>query len=265
MPELPEVETIVRALRKPLVGRSFSKVTVLWPNSIKTCVKTLKSELPGKKIQSIERRGKYLRFNLSDNHTLFLHLKMSGDLLVASKNDASDPYARTIFSFKDGNELRFRDTRKFGSVHLVKNVNKVIGNLGPEPLDKSLTAQSFIELFQNRRGTLKPLLLDQTFIAGLGNIYVDESCFLSKIRPTKKVERIKPKELMTLYKAIQKVLTKAIKHNGSSFDSVYRGGNFQNHFAVYGRTNEPCIKCKSLIKRVILGGRSTHFCPNCQK
>lgn len=265
MPELPEVETVVRGLRKPLIGKKFTDVIIHWPNSIATGVTRLKKDLPGKKILSIDRRGKYLRFNLSDNYTLFLHLKMSGDLFVVPTISDPDPHARTIFSLNNKHELRFKDPRKFGRVYLVKDPNTVIGKLGPEPLEPAFKVQNFINLFSKRKGRLKPLLLNQNFISGLGNIYVDESCFRAGIRPARKIESLKEVELVSLYKAIKYILQRAIKHNGSSFDYVYRGGNFQNHFSVYGRNGELCSKCKNEIKRSVLGGRSTHYCSFCQK
>jgi len=265
MPELPEVETVVRRLRKLLVGRTFTKASPFWANSVPTGVEKLKRDLPRKKIKEISRRGKYLKLTLSDGYYLFIHLKMSGDLEIEPSKKSPHPHDRTIFSLDNKKDLRFRDPRKFGRVYLVKDEAEVIGSLGPEPLESSLTTQSFLEMFKGRRGRLKPLLLNQTFIAGIGNIYADESCFMAAIRPTRKVETLKKHELVKLYQSIRKILEKAIAFNGSSFDFVYRGGGFQNHFKVYDRADEPCRKCKNKIKRIILGSRSTHFCSNCQK
>ncbi len=265
MPELPEVETVVRRLRKPLVGRTFTGVDAYWANSVPTGIKNLKRDLPKRKIKKIERRGKYLKFILSDGYFLFLHLKMSGDLEVESTKQKSHPHDRTVFKLNNATELRFRDPRKFGRVYLVKDELEVVGKLGPEPLDPSFSAKEFINLFKNKRGRLKPLLLNQEFIVGIGNIYADESCFKAGIKPTRKAETLTEKELKKLWASIRSILNKAIKFNGSTFDFVYRGGSFQNHFAVYDRKDEPCKRCRTAIKRVVLGGRSTHFCPQCQR
>ena len=265
MPELPEVETVVRGLQTPLVGRTFTGVTVLWPNSIRTSIPELIARLPGQRIEALDRRGKYLRFQLSGGDTLFLHLKMSGDLLVEPATETLDPHVRTIFDLDNGHQLRFKDMRKFGRVYLVQNPDQVVGDLGPEPLADDFTPADFAACFQRRSGRLKPLLLNQNFIAGIGNIYGDESCFLAGIHPARQVNTLAPDELEKLYHAIREVLNKGIIFKGASLDAIYRGGEFQNHFQVYGRTDEPCLRCGTPIVRIVLGGRSTHYCPNCQK
>ncbi|MBE7551191.1 MAG: bifunctional DNA-formamidopyrimidine glycosylase/DNA-(apurinic or apyrimidinic site) lyase [Anaerolineales bacterium] len=265
MPELPEVETVVRGLRGPLVGRTFTGVTVLWPNSIKTPVPELQQRLPGQRIEAITRRAKYLQFHLSDGDMLFLHLKMSGDLLVEPEDEPRHPHVRTIFGLDNAHELRFKDPRKFGRVYLVTDPGQVVGKLGPEPLADNFALEDFKSLFQKRKGRLKPLLLNQEFIAGVGNIYADESCFLAGINPQRQVNTLAAEELERLYQAIRQTLNAGITWKGASFDSVYRGGEFQDHFRVYGRTDEPCLTCGTPIVRLVLGGRSTHFCPQCQK
>ncbi len=265
MPELPEVETVVRGLRRPLVGRTFTGVEVHWPNSIKTSIPELHNRLPGQRIEAITRRGKYLQLHLSAGQTLLLHLKMSGDLLVEPASEPLDPHVRTIFSLDNGHQLRFKDTRKFGRVYLVDDPAQVVGKLGPEPLADDFTAQDFKALFEKRKGRLKPLLLNQEFIAGIGNIYADESCFGSGLDPRRNVDTLTDAELERLYHAIRQALQRGIIHKGASLDDVYRGGEFQNHFQVYGRTDEPCFKCGSPILHIVLGGRSTHFCGQCQK
>jgi formamidopyrimidine-DNA glycosylase len=264
MPELPEVETIAQGLRGPLIGRAFTRVTVTWPNSIKTPVPELKSRLPGQRIEAIGRRGKYLQLHLSAGDTLLIHLKMSGELLVEPATEPLHPHVRTIFDLDNGRQLRFKDTRKFGRVYLVADPNKVVGKLGPEPLADDFTSQDFRALFQKRKGRLKSLLLNQEFIAGVGNIYADESCFIAGLDPRRQVDTLSPAELEKLYQALRQTLKAAITHKGASFDQVYRGGEFQNHFQVYGRAGEPCLKCGAAIQRVVLGSRSTHFCAQCQ-
>lgn len=265
MPELPEVETVVRGLRGPLVGRTFTGVTVTWPNSIKTPIPELKSRLPGQRIEAISRRGKYLQFHLSGGDTLFIHLKMSGDLLVEPASDPPHHHVRTIFDLDNHHQLRFRDMRKFGRVYLADDPETVVGKLGPEPLADDFTTDDFRALFQRRKGRLKPLLLNQEFIAGIGNIYADESCFIAKIDPRRQVDTLAAHELDQLYHAIRQALNAGITHKGASLDEVYRGGEFQEHFQVYGRTGEPCFNCGAEIQRIVLGGRSTHFCSQCQK
>ena len=265
MPELPEVETVVRGLRGPLVGRTFTGVIVTWPNSIKTSIPELQTRLPGQRIEAITRRGKYLQFHLSGGETLLLHLKMSGDLLVEPVDEPRHQHVRTIFGLDNGHELRFKDMRKFGRVYLVNDSHQVTGKLGPEPLADDFSSQDFKSLFQKRKGRLKPLLLNQEFIAGIGNIYADESCFLAGIDPGRNVDTLTETELEKLYYAIRQALESGIMYKGASLDEIYRGGEFQNYFQVYGRTDEPCFKCGSLILRTVLGGRSTHFCGQCQK
>lgn len=265
MPELPEVETVVRGLRGPLVGRTFTAVTVLWPNAIKTPIPELQQRLPGQRIEAITRRAKYLQFHLSGGDTLFIHLKMSGDLLVEPETEPRHPHVRTIFSLDNAHELRFKDTRKFGRVYLVTDPTQVVSKLGPEPLADNFTLEAFKMLFQRKKGRLKPLLLNQEFIAGVGNIYADESCFTAKIDPRRQVDTLSPEELERLYHAIRQTLNAGIMHKGASLDSVYRGGEFQDHFQVYGRADEPCLTCGTPIVRIVLGGRSTHFCTQCQK
>lgn len=265
MPELPEVETVVRGLRGPLVGRTFTEVVVRWPNSIRTPIPELQARLPGQRIEAITRRGKYLQLHLSGGDTLVLHLKMTGDLLIEPVSEPVHPHVRTIFGLDNGHQLRFKDMRKFARVYLVTEPEQVVGKLGPEPLAEDFTDEDFQALFRRRKGRLKPLLLNQEFIAGVGNIYADESCFGAGLDPRRRVDTLSEAELVRLYRAIRQALTAGITYKGASLDEVYRGGEFQNHFQVYGRTGEPCYQCGATIERVVLGGRSTHFCPNCQK
>ena len=264
MPELPEVETYVRGLQGPLLGRTFTGVTVLWPNSIRTPIPELKRRLPGQQIDQLTRRGKYLQFHLSGGDTLFLHLKMSGEPLVEPQAEPLHPHVRTIFDLDNGHQLRFKDMRKFGRVYLVANPAQVVGRLGPEPLATDFQADDFAALFAGRRGRLKPLLMNQQFIAGIGNIYADEGCFLAGIHPARQADSLTADDLQALYHALRQVLNQGITGKGASFDQVYRGGEFQNHFQVYSRTDEPCLRCGTPISRIVLGGRSTHFCANCQ-
>jgi len=264
MPELPEVETIVRGLQSPLVGRTFIGVTVMWPNAIRPSAAELEARLPGQRIERLTRRGKYLQFYLSGGQTLFIHLKMSGDLLVEPADAPRHPHVRTAFALDNGRELRFKDMRKFGRVHLTEDSVQVVGKLGPEPLEDDFTLAVFKRLFKGRRGRLKPLLLNQSFIAGIGNIYGDESCFAAGVHPRRAADTLSEAELERLYHSIRQSLRRGIMLKGASLDDVYRGGEFQNHCKVYARKGQPCFQCDSPIQRIVLGGRSTHYCPVCQ-
>lgn len=264
MPELPEVETVVRGLQGPMIGRTFTDVDVKWANIIQTPINHLKTQLPGQQVKHLTRRGKYLQFHLSRGQWLFIHLKMSGSLLVEPQTDPLHKHIRVVFGLDNGYQLRFKDMRKFGRIHLVDDPLKVVGQLGPEPLPDTFTLDAFKALFKRRTGCLKPLLLNQSFIAGIGNIYADEGCFKAKLHPQRKANTLTDTELAHLYTAIRQVLTHGIMLKGASFDEVYRGGAYQNHFQVYGRKAKPCSVCSTPIQRIVLGGRSTHFCPQCQ-
>ncbi len=266
MPELPEVETVVRGLRHPLVGRTFTDAKILWANTLKIpTIAEFEKKLPGQRIEAITRRAKYIQMSLSAGDTLFVHLKMSGNLLVVPTTEAEHPHVRAVFGLDNGYQLRFKDTRKFGRIYLTADPQTVIGKLGPEPLTDTFTAEAFVRLFEGRRGRLKPLLLKQEFIAGIGNIYADESCFMAQLDPRRAVDTLSVAELHRLYEAIRQALHYGIVYKGASFDQAYLGGEFQNHFQAYGRTGQPCINCGTPIERIVLGGRSTHFCPTCQK
>jgi formamidopyrimidine-DNA glycosylase len=271
MPELPEVDTIARQLligqgdRGPsVVGRTIRRVTVRWPRHIaRPSPRELQARLPGQTIQNVTRRGKYIIFELSRD-VLLIHLKMSGDLSMAPDGTPRDKHAHTIFHFEDGWQLRFSDTRKFGKVFLAARAEDVTGLLGPEPLEPAFTAKRLAAMLAARHRQLKPLLLDQTFIAGLGNIYADEALHLAKLHPLRRSDTVTPEEARTLWAAIRRALRTGLRHNGASIDWVYRGGGFQNYFRVYERAGEPCFRCGTPIRRIVVGQRGTHFCPTCQ-
>jgi formamidopyrimidine-DNA glycosylase len=269
MPELPEVETIVRALRRPLAGRTFTEVRNYWPRHIVTpSVAELQRRIHGRAILSINRRAKYLVFSLTDNETLIIHLKMSGHLAVVDSDTPPDKHTHTIFRLDNGQELRFHDTRKFGRVYLVQDPASILGHLGPEPLESAFTVDVLRERLQNKRRVLKPLLLDQTFVAGIGNIYADEALYYAGLHPERRSDTLSPAEVEALHSAIQKVLNLGIEREGASIDKYVKPdgskGDMQNAVAVFRRTGQPCYHCGTLIHRIKLGGRSTHFCPTCQ-
>jgi formamidopyrimidine-DNA glycosylase len=270
MPELPEVETIARILRQgtpdqpAILNHLIQSVELLWNRTLaQPAPGEFRSRLCNQTITAIRRRGKFLRLNLTRDCLLF-HLRMSGDLLVKSAGTPPEKHDRLILGLDGGIQLVFNDTRKFGRVWLVDDPQQVLGTLGPEPLDESLTAESLFLRLHAARRQLKPLLLDQTFMAGLGNIYVDEALNLAKLHPLIHADHLTREQTSQLLDAIRTVLRDGIARNGASIDWVYRGGEFQNYFRVYQRTGEACPACGTLIERITVGQRGTHYCPYCQ-
>jgi formamidopyrimidine-DNA glycosylase len=270
MPELPEVETVARALRPNLIGRRMIGVRNTWPRHIdRPDLAELLARIQGSEITGVSRRGKFLLFPLDSGDTLIVHLRMSGHLSVTDSSEKADKHTHTVFLLDDGHELRFRDTRKFGRVYLVDNLDEVVGKLGPEPLDDAFTADALHELIGGRKRVLKPLLLDQAFIAGIGNIYADEALFYAGLHPQRRSDTLSADDVARLHKAIQEVLQLGIEREGASISSYRKPdgekGSMQGDVAVFRRTGESCYNCGSPIQRIVLGGRSTHFCPSCQK
>ncbi len=276
MPELPEVETIARALRQggregsPVLGRTIETAQVLWPRSIALPqVAEFLQRIQGQRIEEIYRRGKFICLKL-DRHTLIFHLRMSGDLRVEMSRGADgqdrplENHDRAALYFEDGLRMAFNDARKFGRIWLVEDPLEVTGSLGPEPLDGDFSPADLHQRLQDKRRMLKPLLLDQTFLAGLGNIYADEALHLAKLNPALSANRLTFDQAERLWAAIRQVLEEGIRRNGASIDWVYRGGDFQNSFRVYRQTGKPCSVCGTPIVRRVMGQRSTHFCPVCQ-
>jgi formamidopyrimidine-DNA glycosylase len=265
MPELPEVETIARTLRPELTGRVVISAQVLWPRAIETpTAAEFAQKIAGQEITEVSRRAKYLHIHLSTGH-LFIHLRMSGDLLIKDGAAPLEKHDRLAFALSDGRQLVFNDTRKFGRAWLTAHPEDVIGHLGPEPFDPAFTPQNLHQKLQEKHRQIKPLLLDQGFLAGLGNIYTDEALHFSHIHPLRLSDTINETEANRLFQAIRAVLQAGIEHNGASIDWVYRGGGFQNYFRAYDRAGEPCPECGTPIERIVVGQRGTHFCPNCQK
>lgn len=269
MPELPEVETTVRALRKPLIGSKITGVRSYWPNHIaNSTARDLEERITGQEITAVSRRGKYLLFPLSNNDTLIIHLRMSGHLAVVSANLPIHKHDRTVFELANGRELRFRDQRKFGKLYVVRDPETILFKLGPEPLEADFTPSVLKARLQGRHRALKSLLLDQTFIAGIGNIYADEALFYSQLHPQRLANTLTDDQIQALHLAIQKVLKLGIEREGASIDLYTKPdgsrGDMQNAVAVFHRTGKPCYHCGTPIQRTKLGGRSTHFCPQCQ-
>jgi len=283
MPELPEVETTVKDLRKKVLKRAFVDVwtdskTVKKPN-----FKTFKKEIKGKKINNIRRRAKYILFDLSEGKTLLIHKKLTGHLLLGRWDkklkppesvlpDKVNTYIHLLFTLDNGKMLALSDLRKFARVELWDTkellTSELMNNLGPEPLEKRFTFKKFKERLKGKR-KIKQVLLDQSVIAGVGNIYSDEALFLAKIHPFRLVSSLKEDELKGLYKAVIRVLEKGIELRGESFadwrDIKGKKGFFDDYRKVYQREGKECVRCKNLIVRKKIGGRSTHFCKNCQK
>ncbi|MCA9936564.1 MAG: bifunctional DNA-formamidopyrimidine glycosylase/DNA-(apurinic or apyrimidinic site) lyase [Ardenticatenaceae bacterium] len=269
MPELPEVEMVARGLRGSLIGQMITEVRCYWPRHMDgLSVTEMQRRVHGRSIQAIGRRGKYLLFPLDDGQTLIIHLRMSGRLSVVAANSPTDKHTHTIFSLNNGRELRFWDQRKFGRVWLVDDVETVVGKLGPEPLDEDFSVAMLQERLNGRKRTLKPLLLDQTFVAGLGNIYADEALFYAGIHPTRTSDTLSEAEIVRLHGAMKKALQLGIARGGASLELYLRPdgtkGGMQLVLAVFRRTGESCYDCGTPIERIVLGGRSTHFCPHCQ-
>ncbi len=264
MPELPEVETRVRQLQAPCTGRTIQEVHIGWPRHIHTPNPVeFRQRICGQEITDLERRGKFLVFQLSTD-VLIIHLRMSGDLYVAAPEKAIDKYAHTTLTFDNRQELRFTDVRKFGRVYLVQSAETITSKLGPEPLSKQFTRSVFCQMLSKHKRMLKPLLLDQHFLAGMGNIYTDEALHLSRLHPTTLSNMISTTDSHNLWRNIRKVLRDGIRHGGSSIDWVYKGGSHQYHFSVYGQHGKACQMCDSTIVRTTVSQRGTYYCPKCQ-
>lgn len=269
MPELPEVDFIVRSLRQgngtqPLPGQRIVRATIRWPRHIaQPSVSTFRRRIRHRSIQDVKRRGKYLVFPL-DRDTLLIHLRMSGDLQLVDRGASPGRFDRTVFHLESGQELRFSDARKLGKIYLLKDPELLLNKLGPEPLDADFTPQVLSTRLARHRRAIKPLLLDQSFVAGLGNIYTDEALHFAKIHPLRRSDSLDPSEITSLWHGIQNALHQGLLHNGASIDWVYRGGNYQNFFRVYQRNGESCPECGTCIVRTVVNQRGTYYCPSCQ-
>jgi formamidopyrimidine-DNA glycosylase len=272
MPELPEVETIVQSLYSKLKGLEISSIRIIYPPVLRNEELSLINDLKGRKVVGVRRRGKMLLIDFEKNLSLLIHLKMTGQLLFYPREEPLDKHTHFIFSFKDeNNELRFRDVRKFGFISCLRTFDAScadeLKNLGPEPLE--IKFPHFKKLFQGRKARLKSLLLNQNLIAGIGNIYADEILFQAKLHPLFPASHLGDEDLKRLLKAMRDVLRKAISHKGSSIrtftNAEGKRGEFQDYHQVYGRESLSCFICGEKIKRLRLGGRSSFFCPRCQK
>lgn len=265
MPELPEVEVIVRELKECLPGEELSNIRIEWH---KTFVNDVNEPPIGRKIIDIDRKGKYIIFCL-DQYYLITHLRMTGQFIVNTTNSFEQKHLRVKFNFKSGLNLLYYDARKFGRIYFTQDLNKIFKNIGIDALDPELTKEKFFRLISNRNSIIKSYLLNQKFIAGIGNIYCDESLFKAGIHPGRKINKISKENIFKLNDSIHDTLISSMKNMGTTIsDYKTTGGGFgnnQNYLHVYNREGEPCFICNSIINKIRLAGRGTYFCPNCQK
>ncbi len=262
MPELPEVETVLRSIAPHVIGQPIMGASFSSPRVMRDDPETAAGLLRGRSIRSVERRGKFLVFDLG-GVALTVHLGMTGRLLW---NGVAGPYTRARFRLASG-ELLYDDVRQFGRIEVCRGLPVRFDKLGPEPLE--IGGEEFIRRLRARRGRIKPLLLNQAFLRGIGNIYADESLFRARIHPRAQAQGLSKKRGVALHCAIQEILRAAIAKGGSSISDYVDGngekGWFQMEHCVYGRAGEPCVACGTAIRRIVLGQRGTHYCPKCQR
>lgn len=274
MPELPEVETIVRELLEhSLVGLKIQHAEVFWERSLGSQPMDVFCELiKNQSIQGIARRGKFIQFSLSTGMTLLVHLRMTGKFLITKEDTPPKSHERIRLYLSDGRILRYEDQRKFGKWHLTSNPEKWLDHIGIEPLSPLFTLHAFNQILKKRKCKIKPFLLDQRFIAGLGNIYADEALWLAKIHPTRLISTLTAKEITALHQGIITALSEGVANIGTSLGSTRanyfsvsgRRGTNQYKLNVFRREGLPCSRCKTIIQKMFIAQRGTHFCPHCQ-
>lgn len=262
MPELPEVETVVRGLQSTIVGETIVDLEIPWEKALQP--ESAYDSLIGKTIRRVSRRAKFIIIELNIG-ALVVHLRMTGKLTPVFP----EKHITVILHFRSGNALYFQDMRKFGRMVYTDDPAELVEHLGPEPLSDHFTPQRFIKMLQSKQRIIKPLLLDQSFLAGLGNIYVDEALFQAGIHPQSIASAIPGKNSKLLHKAIQNILSASIKAQGTTILNFSHGdnqsGTYQAALQVYGRKAQSCLVCDTPIEKIKLAQRGTHFCPNCQK
>lgn len=274
MPELPEVETVARLLRPRVEGRRIVGADVSWEPTVGGISPAVfAARVSGKRVARVWRRAKYIVMDLEERGRstgcLVGHLRMTGRMHVEGPEWDPGPWWRVRLELDDGRNFWFLDVRKFGRLVAADRPEEVFASLGPEPLGAEFTSEWFREHLKGRERRIKPLLLDQSFVAGLGNIYVDESLFRAGIHPLKTASSLPKAKVERLHREIQATLREAIEREGSSFDPFYRTpegqpGSYQEQFRVYGRQGKPCRECGGPIQRIVVGQRGTHFCKRCQ-
>ncbi len=270
MPELPEVETVARDLRPLITGATIVDATTRWARTLRGITpEAFATGVAGRRIEGVSRRGKQVVVSLDGDALLTIHLKMTGQLFVVRQDTPDDPYVRLVLELDDGREIRFRDIRKFGRVGLYMAADDdPFATTGPEPLADSFTVAAFRRQIRGRKGRLKPLLLDQSFIAGVGNIYADEALWAARLHPLRTARTLRPADERRLWLELRRILAEAVIRRGSSIDDYTApdgDGEMQDHLRVYQRAGEPCFRCGRPIRRIVVGGRATHFCSWCQR
>ncbi|QNQ80121.1 DNA-formamidopyrimidine glycosylase [Lactobacillus sp. PV034] len=272
MPELPEVETVRRTLEPLIKGKTIKDVTVWYPKIIMGDAQKVAQQLKGKKIIAIDRYGKYLLIRLNEDLTLVSHLRMEGKYRLVTPDQSKQKHEHVQFEFTDGTALRYDDVRKFGRMHLVETgterVTTGIRHLGPEPNSEEFTLNYFKNALAKKKKNIKNTLLDQSVVSGLGNIYVDEVLWQSKIHPLSSASKIPLAQVESLHDNINHTIKKAIKYRGTSvhtfLDAAGDSGQYQNELKVYGHAGEACTRCGTELEKIKVNGRGTTFCPHCQ-
>ena len=274
MPELPEVETVVRDLRRAgLENRQIRRVLVGWPRIVAGVTAAgLAKALEGTVIRGISRRAKFIVIELDRRRFLLIHLRRTGRFALDRRFERRTPHEHVILELDDGRTLHFEDPRKFGRWVLTTTPERDLGRLGPEPLEPSFTRERFAERMRRFRRQLKPLLLDQSFVAGIGNIYADEALWTARLHPCRRSDSLSGQEIARLHKAIRAVLMRGVRNQGTSLGTAStnfysaggRRGRNQDGLNVFRRDGEACPACQSTILRLVVGQRGTHICPKCQ-
>ena len=269
MPELPEVETVARDLRPLITGATIVDATTYWARTLRgIAAEDFADGVAGRRIEGVSRRGKQIVVELSGGSFMTIHLKMTGQLFVVPQGGTEDRYVRLVLELDDGREIRFRDIRKFGRIGLYLATDDPFAAIGPEPLSDAFTVAAFRKRLRARKGRLKSLLLDQSFVAGVGNIYADEALWAARLHPLRTARTLRPADERRLWLEIRRILAEAVIRRGSSIDDYTApdgDGEMQDHLQVYQRAGDPCPRCGRPIRRVVVGGRATHFCSWCQR
>ena len=274
MPELPEVETYVRELEPQLAGRRVVQAHVSWPRTVaEPSAPEFESAIAGAVFERFGRRGKYMLLGLQDGRTLIVHLRMTGKFEVLPAGTTPDKHVHVTMELDDGRRIHFQDTRKFGRIWLTGDANRVLAKLGPEPLGDDFTAEYLASRLAERKASVKAVILDQSVVAGVGNIYADEALYRARIHPARPGANLTSVEIENLRTAIVEILARAIELQGSTLGTSClqnysrpggQPGGFQEEHYVFRRTGEPCVRCGTPIERIVITQRGTHFCLVCQ-
>jgi formamidopyrimidine-DNA glycosylase len=270
MPELPEVETVRRELAPQIIGSRIREVRLGWEGIVRLpSASEFQERVKGQPIKDIDRRGKYLIFKLEDTEMLIVHLKMTGSLIIRPDSEPTEKLDRAVIYLDNGLAVHFHDPRKFGRLWLTDDLKQVIKKMGPEPFGDGFTPEYFREGLKKRHAPIKPVILDQGFIAGIGNMYADESLFATRIHPLRPASSLSEREIRELYRAIKEILAAAIANRGASIRNYFRpdgtSGTAHFSFQVAHGIKDTCSRCGRPIKRLVVRGRGTYICSNCQR